>query len=305
MIFLTTIEDSIEPISRIFIDLGFFTWYKYSLMIMIGIFTAAFLGFREGKLLGIKSDDIIDGLLIFVPLSIIGTRIWYVIFEWDSFNGDILKMIDITDGGLIIYGAVVVVVIGVYFYSKKRNLNLLSVLDLVAPGFLIAQALGRWGNFFNQEAYGTLIGGLTDGVANLSLIDQRAFLSSSLHLPDFITNQMYIFGPNGSGYYHPIFLYESLWNLVGFGFILIWRRTRWAKNGDMIGIYMLWYGIIRILIEPMRVDANTMMFLGNEIYSATLISVVMIIGALGYFILLRTTINSKSYLEVIEEQKNS
>ena len=180
-----------DPIPNVFLDLGFITWYKYSVMIMSGIIIAVVLGLREGKKLGITSEMIIDGVLIIVPLSIVGTRLWYVVFEWENYAWDIMKIINLSDGGLAIHGGFITAFVSVYFYTKWKGINLFGALDLVAPGFLIAQAMGRWGNFFNQEAHGGMIGGVdTNGTPLLGLDEQREFLSNTLHLPDFITNNM-------------------------------------------------------------------------------------------------------------------
>ena len=123
-----------DPISRVFLDLGFITWYKYSVMILLGMITAVILGIREGKRLGISSTEIIDGVIIVVPLSIVGTRLWYVIFEWGNyFNasdlmGSLFKIINITDGGLAIHGGVITAFVSVYFYTKAKKLIFLELL---------------------------------------------------------------------------------------------------------------------------------------------------------------------------------
>jgi phosphatidylglycerol:prolipoprotein diacylglycerol transferase len=280
-----------DPISNIFINFGFFVWYKYSLMILLGIITATILGLREGKKLGISQNDILDGLILIVPLSIIGTRLWYVAFEWDRYAWDIIKIISITDGGLAIHGGFITAIISVYFYTK----------DLVTPGYLIAQAFGRWGNFFNQEAHGGVIGGITNGVENFSLDQQRAFLSETLHLPDFITNNMYLYGPDGLNYYHPTFLYESIWNLTGFLIMMILRRTKFLRSGDFLPFYLIWYSIGRYFIEDMRTDS---LYIGStELRTAQIISLLMIAGGIGFLVFSRLVLKPKRYAEILEENR--
>lgn len=288
-----------DPISPVFLDLGFITWYKYSVMIMTGLIIAIILGLREGKKLGITSEHILDGVLIIVPLSIVGTRLWYVIFEWERYAWDFLAIINIADGGLAIHGGFITAFVSAYFYTKKKGINLFSAFDIMAPGFLIAQAFGRWGNFFNQEAHGGVIGGTLNGDAILSLDAQRAFLSDTLHLPNFITNQMYLIGPDGLNYYHPTFLYESLWNITGFIIMIVLRRTKLIRRGDLLPVYLIWYSVGRFFIEAMRTDS---LYIGNTgLRTAQIISLLMIAGGVALLILTRTIWPQKKYSEVLQE----
>jgi len=304
----------VDPINNIFLDLGFITWYKYSVMIMSGIVVAIILGLREGKRLGISSDDIIDGVLIIVPLSIVGTRLWYVIFEWENYAWDIMKIINITDGGLAIHGGFITAFVSAYFFTKWKGIKLFRAFDIMAPGFLIAQAMGRWGNFFNQEAHGGMIGGVdTAGNPLLNLDQQREFLSSTLHLPKFITSNMLIAEGEGflindasgamvrAAYYHPTFLYESVWNLVGFAIMLILRRTKLTRTGDLLGFYLIWYSVGRFFIEGMRTDS--LYVLNTQIRTAQLISILMILGGIVFLILNRTLFKQIKYFDALEEIK--
>ena len=290
-----------DPISNIFINFGIFVWYKYSLMILLGIIIATVLGLQEGKKLGISQNDILDGLIIIVPLSIIGTRLWYVAFEWEQYAWDIVKIVSITDGGLAIHGGFITAFVSAYFYTKAKKIDLLSAFDIMAPGFLIAQAFGRWGNFFNQEAHGGVIGGVTSGVENLSLDGQRAFLSETLHLPDFITNNMYLYGPDGLNYYHPTFLYESVWNVTGFLFMMVLRRTKFLRSGDLLPFYLIWYSVGRFFIEGMRTDS---LYIGDtNLRTAQVISLLMIAGGIGFLVLSRLVLKPKHYAEILEENR--
>lgn len=309
-------EHVYDPISRVMIDFGIITWYKYSFMIMSGIIIAIVLGLREGKKLGIKSEDIIDGVLIIVPLSIVGTRLWYVAFEWERYAWDLMAIINITDGGLAIHGGFFTAFIAAYFYTKRKGINLFSTFDLMAPGFLIAQTLGRWGNFFNQEAHGGIIGGVSGESPAYSLDEQRAFLSETLHLPNFITNNMLIKAEAGDpghlgslidgatdyltyNYYHPTFLYESVWNLTGFIIMIILRRTKILKRGDMLGIYLIWYSVGRYFIEGMRTDS---LYVGDTgIRTAQLISLLMILGGIVYLTVSRLVFKPMRYVDVIKQ----
>ncbi len=294
-----------DPLNNIFIDFGFFQWQKYSLMILLGLVIAVLLGIKEGKKLGISGEQIIDGAIIIVPLSIIGTRLWYVAFEWSRFyvKGDIvetfLKVIDISGGGLAIHGGFFTALVSVIIYTRIKGINVFRVFDLMAPGFLIAQASGRWGNFFNQEAHGGVIGGVKSSIENLSLDEQREFLSGTLKLPDYITNNMYLNGPDGLNYYHPTFLYESIWNILGFVIILILRRTKLTRTGDMIGFYLIWYSVGRFFIEGMRTDS---LYIGSTgLRTAQIISLLMIAGGMVFLVINRTIFKQPKYFEALAE----
>jgi len=294
-----------DPIPREFLDLGIIIWYKYSVMILLGMVIAAVTGIKEGKKIGITATQIIDGIIIIIPLSIVGTRLWYVAFEWGRYYvaGDLgatlLKILSISDGGLAIHGGVVTAFISVYFYTKYKKINFLRAFDLVAPGFLIAQASGRWGNFFNQEAHGGVIGGVESGSPVLSLDNQRAFLSETLHLPDYITNNMYLYGPDGLNYYHPTFLYESVWNLAGFILLLILRRTKFIRSGDLLPVYLIWYSIGRFFIEAMRTDS---LYIGNTgLRTAQITSLLLIVVGIAFMLVNHLVLKTKHYYKALEE----
>lgn len=292
----------------------------YSFFIMTGIMVALFLGLREIKRTGVKQDDLIDGFLWIVPVSILGARLWYVVFEWDQFAyggffPSLLRMLGFSSGtldfstfglsGLAIHGAFFVAFICTYFFTRKRKINLWKVLDVLAVGFIIAQAFGRWGNFFNQEAHGGLVGGMTEGVANLTLREQYEFLRYSIGIPEFIVNNMYIVQGSGgyavtplTGFYHPTFFYESMLNILGFAIMLIVRRIKTVHFGDLFGFYLVWYGSVRIFIETMRTDPLTFEFLGLTFKSAITTSVLMITGGVLLSLLLRIKIKSDTYKTV-------
>jgi phosphatidylglycerol:prolipoprotein diacylglycerol transferase len=292
----------------------------YSFFIMMGIVVALIMAVRETKRHGMKSDDFIDGFLWIVPVAILGARLWYVIFEWSEFTGggffpSLLRMIGFQSGrldfstfglsGLAIHGAFVTALICAFFYVRKRKIDLYAILDIVAIGFILAQAFGRWGNFFNQEAHGYVVGGMNDGTAVLSLEEQYRFLRYTLHLPEFIVNNMYI--PRGfhslavepvTGFYHPTFFYESSLNLVGFSIMLVLRRIRKVRVGDLLSFYLIWYGGVRIFIETMRTDPLTFELFGITFKSAIVTSVLMILGGILFSVFLRIKKNHKTYGDV-------
>jgi len=284
----------------------------YSVFIMTGIFIALTLGLREGKRTGLKQDDLIDGFLWIVPVAILGARLWYVVFEWDQFFygklfPSLLRVIGFSSGtldfstfglsGLAIHGAFVTAVICAYFFTRKRKVDIFKVIDVIAIGFIIAQAFGRWGNFFNQEAHGGIVGGVISGEPALSLEAQFNFLRNTLHIPQFIVNNMYIHGITNSsvtpftGYYHPTFFYESMLNILGFFIMLVLRRIKNIHFGELLSFYLIWYGSVRIFIETMRTDPLTFEFLGMTLKSAIVTSTIMIL--LGILLSLYVRIKRK------------
>lgn len=211
------------------------TWYG----IILG--TAALIGLAlavvEGKRFGIKSDFFMDLLLYGVPAAIIGARTYYVAFQWEDYRNNPAEIIAIWHGGIAIHGALIGAVIAAIIYTRVKKVSFWRIADICAPSLITGQIIGRWGNFINQEAHGGEV--------------SREFLSGTLHLPDWIVNQMLI---NGS-YYHPTFLYESLWNLVGLALLLWLRRRPYLRAGELFLSYLIWYSVGRFFIEGLRTDS--------------------------------------------------
>ena len=203
-----------------------------------------------------------------IIFALLGARLYYVAFNWDYYGSHLLDIVKIWEGGLAIHGALIFGLIFVRFYTKKYKIKTMRVLDIIVVGLILGQAIGRWGNFFNGEAHGPLTTYET---------------LKNLHIPEFIINGMKI---NGS-YYHPTFLYESLWNFIGFIILLIVRRSKYLKIGQLTGIYLLYYGIGRLLIESLRTDS---LMLGN-LKMAQLVSIAMII--IGLVLILIKQFQSK------------
>jgi len=304
----TTIE-AIYTLDNRLVTIGNKSVVFYSFFIISGIIFALSLGVRECKRIGLKQDDLIDGFLWIVPVSILGSRLWYVAFEpsrfiYGEFFPSFLRVIGFSSGtldfssfglsGLAIHGAFFTALVCAYFYTKKRKINVYKILDIVAVGFIIAQAFGRWGNFFNQEAHGGIVGGMTDGVANLTIEQQFNFLKNTIHLPNFIVNNMYIVRGWHSlsvepltGFYHPTFFYESSINIIGFIVMLVLRRTKKLHFGELMSIYLIWYGGLRIFIETMRTDPLVFEFLGITMRAAIVTSVLMILAGIGLSVFIR------------------
>lgn len=292
----------------------------YSVFIMTGIVVGLTLGLFETERLGMKKEDLTDGFLWIVPVAILGARLWYVIFErgrfwFGGFLPSLLRTIGFETGtldfshfglaGLAIHGAFITAIICAIFYTRKRKIDIFKMLDIVALGFIIAQAFGRWGNFFNQEAHGGIVGGMTNGIANLTIEQQYNYLRYTLHIPQFIVNNMYIIKGYHSlstepltGFYHPTFFYESMINLVGFGIMLILRRIKKIHFGELLSFYLIWYGGLRIFIEMMRTDPLEFRMFGMVFKSAIVTSTIMILLGIGFSVYIRLTRKGQDYSTV-------
>ncbi len=208
----------------------------YAIIICIGILAAYFICDRLAKRFDIKGDDIIDGMLVGLPAGFIGARVWYILGDLDSFDS-FMDMISVWNGGLAIYGGVLGAVLAVAVFCKVKKISLPNLLDLVAIGFMIGQIIGRWGNFANVEVFGV-----------------------QTELPW----RMGVGVDCIAEYVHPLFLYESLWNLLGLLIILGYMDFRKYK-GELFLMYMTWYGIGRAWMEPMRDVAYNLHIFGLRI----------------------------------------
>ena len=201
----------------------------YGVIIAVGLLLAVYYGLKRSRQFGLREDDILDGVLWIVPFAIICARLYYCAFSWASYKDNLLSILYIWQGGLAIYGGVIGAAIGVVVFCKIKKIRLPAVLDLVALGFLIGQAIGRWGNFFNREAFGAV----TDSFLRMGLLNA-------------VTGE--------TVYYHPTFLYESLWNTVGFVALHFLSKKRQYDGQIALG-YVAWYGLGRTFIEGLRMDS--------------------------------------------------
>ena len=225
----------------------------YAICIVSGLILAVYLSMKEAPRKKIDPDAIIDFILIAFPLAIVGARLYYVIFEWGYYSQHLGEIFAIWNGGIAIYGGLLTGALVLYLFSRRRLIETIDFLDIAAPSVMIAQSIGRWGNFFNQEAYGAAVKSLN-------------------YLPSFIRDQMYIDG----SYRQPTFLYESIWNLLGFLLILILRRKpQFLRQGEVTAFYLIWYGFGRMMIEGMRTDS--LMFAGLRV-SQWLSMILILVG---------------------------
>ena len=201
----------------------------YGLVIACGLLLAAWYGMKRSKTFGFTEDDILDGVLWVTPFAILCARAYYCIFSWESYASNPISVLYIWEGGLAIYGGVLGAAVGVTVYCWIKKLKLPALLDVVSIGFLIGQSIGRWGNFFNREAFGAA----TESFFRMGLFNT---LTGAFE------------------YYHPTFLYESVWNALGF--VLLHFLSKKRKYDGQIALgYVAWYGLGRTFIEGIRVDS--------------------------------------------------
>lgn len=252
----------------VLIDLGFITIKWYSVLMLVALLIGIFIISREAKRFNIDDNFITNLLFWTIIIGIIGARLYYVVFEWDYYSAHPTEILKIWEGGIAIHGAIIFGTLFIIFYTKKYKISTLKITDIIVPALCLGQVIGRWGNFFNGEAHGPET--------------TLAFLQS-LHLPQFIIDGMNI---NGT-YFQPTFLYESLWNLIGFIVLIILRRRKHLKIGTLTSIYLMWYSIGRFFIEGLRTDS---LMLG-EFRIAQIISIVLFI--IGLIILIISHRGSK------------
>ena len=211
------------------LELGPVTIHYYGLIIAIGLILAVLYCCRRSADFGLKEDDIIDGVLWVTPFAIVCARIYYCAFSWEQYAADPISVLYIWNGGIAIYGGVLGAVLGMAVLCRVKKIKVAPVLDIVMIGFLIGQSIGRWGNFMNREAFGAA----TDSFFRMGLFNTR-------------TNQV--------EFYHPTFLYESVWNFCGFLLLHFLSKKR-RYDGQTALCYVAWYGLGRCFIEGLRMDS--------------------------------------------------
>lgn len=224
----------------------------YGIILSVAVLIGIFLTLREAKRQEIDPDFFLDFFIYGIPGAVIGARLYYVIFRWELYQDNPLKIFATREGGLAIHGAVIGGLIVLINLSRRRRVSFWKAVDILAPALVLGQAIGRWGNFINREAHGGVV--------------SREFIG---HFPEFIQKQMYI---NGE-YYHPTFLYESIWDLLIFLLLIYFRRKDYVRRGDIFLIYLIGYSLGRFFIEGLRTDS---LMLG-PIRVAQLISIIAII----------------------------
>jgi phosphatidylglycerol:prolipoprotein diacylglycerol transferase len=244
-----------------------FPIYWYGIIIAFAFLAAVLLGIRSCKKFGLEPDNILDIVLFAAPAAIIGARLYYVIFSWDLYKNDLVRILNIRDGGLAIYGGVIAAIAVAWIYSKKKKIPPLRLIDFGVPYLLLGQAIGRWGNFVNQEAFGSM----TDLPWRMNGTIPNQYLLNTSAAVDLTKWGV-----------HPTFLYESLWDLAVFIILILFRRKK-KQDGEVLSLYFILYGVGRFMIEGLRTDS---LFLGSFRISQLLSSVLVIVFA-AVFIYMR------------------
>ena len=260
----------------------------YSILILVGVLLGFFIINSEAKRFGIKKEFIFNMMFWCLIVGIICARGYYVLFNLDYYKDNLIEIFQVWKGGLAIHGAIIGGAITMIIYSKKYKARPARIMDMVVPALLLGQAIGRWGNFFNQEAYGPI-------TTYQSLLEIKI-------IPTFIIDNMYI---NGS-YHLPMFYFESILCLIGVIVMLFLRRRKYAKCGSLTAFYLIWYGIIRFVIESYRTDS---LMLG-EFKVAQIVSIIFILIGLTIIIIssrkpkLDDLYNTEEIEEMINKKEN-
>lgn len=244
-------------------NIGGFEIRWYSVLIAIAVIIGYFLILSESKRFKIKKEFMFNMMFWTLIFAIIGARLYYVAFNLEYYISNPIEIFQIWKGGLAIHGGLLFGAITILIYCKKYQVRVGKILDIIVPALLLGQAIGRWGNFFNGEAYGTI-------VTYNQLVDMKI-------IPQFIIDNMFI---NGA-YHLPMFYFESLWCLLGFFLSLFIRRRKYIKDGQLVAFYMMWYGVARFVIEMFRTDA----LMAGNVKIAQVVSILMfVIGLIVQFI---------------------
>ncbi|HDA6828606.1 TPA: prolipoprotein diacylglyceryl transferase [Staphylococcus aureus] len=261
----------IDPVA---FNLGPLSVRWYGIIIAVGILLGYFVAQRALVKAGLHKDTLVDIIFYSALFGFIAARIYFVIFQWPYYAENPSEIIKIWHGGIAIHGGLIGGFIAGVIVCKVKNLNLFQIGDIVAPSIILAQGIGRWGNFMNHEAHGGPV--------------SRAFLEQ-LHLPNFIIENMYI---NGQ-YYHPTFLYESIWDVAGF--IILVNIRKHLKLGETFFLYLTWYSIGRFFIEGLRTDS---LMLTSNIRVAQLVSILLILISISLIVYRRIKYNPPLYSKV-------
>jgi phosphatidylglycerol:prolipoprotein diacylglycerol transferase len=272
----------VEALDRVFLDFGGITIYWYGVIIVTGLVLGLYLATREADRLGLKKDLILDFTMFAAIFAILFARIYYVIFEWEQYaNEPWWKVFAVWEGGIAIHGAILGGVLTGIVYTRIKKISFWQLADIIAPSLILGQAIGRWGNFMNQEAHG-------------GPISETVYHNFHQYLPDFIMNQMCIDGVM----YHPTFLYESVWNLLIFTFLILLRKYN-PLRGEIFLSYLITYSIGRFFIEGLRTDS---LYIIGELRAAQVVSIVLIVVAVILIIYRRKT-TSVRYLDILQSKK--
>lgn len=245
--------------NRIALDLGVIQIYWYSIFMFLALLAGSIVVYKEFKKTKVDEEFFINLAFNVIIFGVIGARAYYVLFNLDYYLANPIEIFKIWNGGIAIHGGILAALIFIIIYCRKHKVYALKILDMLVVGLILGQAIGRWGNFFNGEAYGA--------VTSFEALQK-------LGIPEFIINGMYIMGE----YRQPTFFYESMWCLFGFLAMLIVRKYKYLRRGQLTGFYLFWYGIERFVVEALRADS---LMIGS-IKIAQIVSIIFVLAGL-YF----------------------
>lgn len=248
--------------------------YWYGVLMALGILIGVWLTLKEGKRKKLTEDDILDMCLVIIPSGVVGARLYYVIFEWASYASNPIRALYIWEGGLAIYGAVIGGLIGMFIYSRVKKIRFLKLADCIAPGLVLAQAIGRWGNFFNQEAFGLPINN-----------GELMWFPFAVYIEGYHT---FNGQPCSNPYHMATFFYESVWCLIVF--IILWScRRKFKHAGDAILSYAALYGLERMFVERLRGDSLYIIKPGGAIAAgirvSEMLSFILVVAIAAFFLI--------------------
>ena len=247
---------------RVALDLNFIQIYWYSIFVFVGMLVACIVIYKEAKKRGVSDESLINLTFSTVLWGIIGARLYYVVFNMPYYLKNPIEILELWHGGLAIHGGILFGFIAIIAHCKKNHTNIMRMLDIIVVGLIIGQAIGRWGNFFNSEAYGA--------ITTLEKLQSQG-------IPQFVIDGMYILG----NYRQPTFFYESVGCAFGFLAMLIIRCGKYLRRGNLTAFYLVWYGTLRFLIEGLRTDS--LMF--GPLKMAQIVSVIFVLIGLIIFII--------------------
>ncbi len=251
----------------------------YGIVIAVSMIAGVALVLAEARRTGQDEDFYLDMLILSIVIGIVGARAYYVVFSWDSYRDDLLEIFNIRNGGLAIYGGILSGVATACIYTRRKKIPLGQMVDTACLGLVLGQILGRWGNFFNREAFG----GYTDNLLAMQLpvdaVRQREITAQMWEHVQSIGGVAYI-------QVHPTFLYESMWNILVLAFLL-WYRKKKRLQGEVFLLYLVGYGLGRVWIEGLRTDQLRMAVLGLRFPVSQLLSLILVVASGGFIVFLR------------------
>ncbi len=258
----------IEHVGKSFQVFGIEIAY-YGVAVVLGMILGSLLALREARRVGINEDKFLDMIMWGLIFGVIGARVYYVVFSWENYKGNLSEIVNLRHGGLAIYGGIIGASVTIYIFTRIKKISFKTTVDCIAPGLLVGQIIGRWGNFFNREAFGEYTNNLLAMQLPVSAVRENE-----------ITEKMWehLTWVNGVDMIqvHPTFLYEGLWNLIILFLIMLYRKHK-KFEGEVFLLYLAGYGLGRTWIESLRTDQLLLPIVGVPV--SQLLSVLLVVGS--------------------------